>query len=50
MNIYADKVVFMNFAEENGTIIESKAIAEAMRQVYQLSWMGAKSVEIGKNA
>ncbi len=48
VNIYANKVVFMNFAENNSVIIESKAIADAMRQVYQLSWVGAKSVEVGK--
>ncbi len=46
VNIYADKVVFMNFAENNSVIIESKAIADAMRQVYHLSWLGAKSVEV----
>jgi predicted DNA-binding transcriptional regulator len=43
VNIYANKVVFMNFAENNGIIIESRAIADAMRQVYHLSWLGARS-------
>jgi len=48
VNIYADKVVFMNFVENNGIIIESKAIAESMRQAYYLSWVGAKSLEVEK--
>lgn len=44
VNIYANKVVFMNFTENNGIIIESKAIADAMRQAYELSWRGAQSL------
>lgn len=44
--IYDNKVLFINFAENNFVMIESKAIAEAMRQAYQLSWLGAKSVEV----
>ncbi|MFA5155580.1 MAG: helix-turn-helix domain-containing protein [Patescibacteria group bacterium] len=46
VNIYNDKVAFLNYAEEMSVIIESKAIAEAMRQAYQLSWEGAKKLEI----
>lgn len=46
VNIYANKVVFMNFAENNSVLIESKAIADAMRQAYQLSWIGAKTIQI----
>jgi hypothetical protein len=46
VNIYANKVVFMNFAENNSVLIESKAIADAMRQAYYLSWLGAKTVEV----
>jgi len=49
VNIYANKVVFMNFAENNSVIIESKAIADSMRQAYQLSWIGAKKMEINNN-
>ena len=45
INIYNNKVAFLNFAENMSIIIESKAIAEAMRQVYNLSWRGAKIVE-----
>lgn len=46
VNIYANKVVFMNFAEDNSVIVESKAIADAMRQAYHLSWLGAKALEV----
>ncbi len=46
VNIYENKVVFMNFAENNSVIIESKAIADAMRQAYHLSWIGAKTLEV----
>ncbi|MCL5666393.1 MAG: hypothetical protein M1383_01320 [Patescibacteria group bacterium] len=46
VNIYNNKIAFLNYAESMSVIIESKAIAEAMRQVYELSWKGAKAVEI----
>lgn len=46
VNVYNNKFAFMNFREKTGIIIESKAIADAMRQAYELSWIGAKSVEI----
>ncbi len=46
VNIYNNKLAFMNFAEKMAIVIESKAIADAMRQAYELSWRGAKSVEI----
>ncbi len=42
VNIYNNKVAFLNYAENMSVIIESKAIADAMRQAYELSWAGAK--------
>lgn len=42
VNIYNNKVAFMNYAENMSVIIESKPIADAMRQAYELSWKGAK--------
>src|SRR3989338_8195212 len=36
VNIYNNKVAFMNYAENMSVIIESKAIADAMRQAYEL--------------
>lgn len=44
INIYNNKVAFMNYAENMSVVIESKAIAEAMRQAYELSWRGAKKI------
>ena len=44
--IYDNKVLFINFAENNYVMLESKAIADAMRQSYQLSWVGAKAIQI----
>ena len=46
VNIYDNKVAFMNYVENMSLIIESKPIADAMRQAYALSWKGAKSIEI----
>ena len=40
VNIYGNKVAFLNYAEKMSIIIESKAIAEAMKQAYLLSWKG----------
>ncbi|HEY4497551.1 MAG TPA: helix-turn-helix domain-containing protein [Candidatus Paceibacterota bacterium] len=42
VNIYNNKTAFMNYAENMSVIIESKAIADAMRQAYELSWLGAQ--------
>ncbi len=44
VNVYNNKLAFMNFREKIGIIIESKAIADAMRQAYELSWKGAQSL------
>ena len=46
VNIYANKIAFLNYAENLSVIIESRAIAEAMRQAYNLSWLGAKTIAI----
>lgn len=46
VNIYDNKVAFMNYVENMALIIESKPIADAMRQAYALSWKGAKSIEV----
>ncbi|MFA5022075.1 MAG: helix-turn-helix domain-containing protein [Patescibacteria group bacterium] len=46
VNIYNNKIAFMNYAESMSVIIESKAIAQAMKQIYELSWRGAKTMEI----
>ncbi|MCL5436229.1 MAG: helix-turn-helix domain-containing protein [Patescibacteria group bacterium] len=41
VNIYNSKIAFLNYAESMSVIIESPAIAEAMKQAYELSWTGA---------
>lgn len=46
VNIYNNKVAFLNYAENMSVIIESRAIADAMRQAYELSWKGAKTMEV----
>jgi len=46
VNIYNNKVAFMNYAENISVIIESQAIADAMRQAYELSWRGAKASKV----
>ncbi|MBI4262045.1 hypothetical protein HY624_00790 [Candidatus Uhrbacteria bacterium] len=46
VNIYGNKVAFLNYTEEMSLIIESRAIADAMKQAYELSWRGAKTVEV----
>jgi len=39
-------VAFLNYAEDMSVIIESKPIADAMRQAYELSWRGAKMLGV----
>ena len=46
VNIYNNKIAFLNYTEEMSVIIESKAITDAMKQIYELSWLGAKAIEI----
>jgi sugar-specific transcriptional regulator TrmB len=46
VNIYNNKIAFLNYAENMSVIIESKAIADAMKQIYELSWLGAKTIEV----
>ncbi len=38
INVYNNKVAFMSYGDEVGLIIESKAIADAMRVIYELFW------------
>lgn len=45
VNIYSNKVAFMNYSENMSVIIESKAIADAMRQAYELSWRGSMAMQ-----
>ena len=46
INIYDNKVMIASWKEKLGIIIESKPVADAMRQAYELSWKGAKQIEV----
>lgn len=43
INIYDDKIMIASWREKLGIIIQSKEIAEAMKSIYELAWLGAKS-------
>lgn len=45
INIYDDKVMIASWREKLGIIIESKEIADAMKKIYELAWIGAKKIE-----
>lgn len=46
VNIYNNKVAFMNYADNMSVIVESTAIADSMRQAYELSWRGARLSQV----
>ena len=43
ISIGKNKVAFMSFEEKMGVIVESTAIAENMRLLFELAWQGAES-------
>ncbi len=49
INIYDNKVMIASWREKLGIIIESEEIADAMKKIYELSWLGAKGLEKKKN-
>ncbi len=42
INIYDDKVMIASWKEKLGIVIESAEIADAMKKIYELAWIGAK--------
>ncbi len=46
IEIYDNKVMIASWKEKLGIIIESAEIADAMKKIYELAWIGAK--EVGK--
>lgn len=42
MNIYGNKLAFMSFSEQLGLIVESNEIADNMRHLFKLAWLGAE--------
>lgn len=42
INIYDNKIMIASWREKLGIIIESAEIADAMKKIYELAWIGAK--------
>lgn len=45
INIYDNKIVFMSLREKFGLIIESEELANAMKKIFELSWIEAKRLD-----
>ena len=45
INIYDNKVMIASWREKLGIVIESEEIADAMKKIYELAWLGAKNIE-----
>lgn len=48
INIFNDKIMIADWREKFGLIIESKEIAHAMKQIFELSWEAAKQAQKSK--
>jgi len=44
INIYDNKVMIASWREKLGIIIESAEIADAMKKIFELSWLGAEGI------
>lgn len=44
INIYDDKIAFMSLVEKHAMVIESKELADALKKIFELAWIGAKSI------
>lgn len=45
INVYDNKLMIASFREKLGIIIESEEIADAMKKIFELAWVGAHSLE-----
>jgi sugar-specific transcriptional regulator TrmB len=45
INIYDNKIMIASWREKLGIIIESAEIADAMKKIYELAWIGAESIK-----
>ena len=45
INIYDNKIMIASWREKLGIIIESGEIADAMKKIYELAWLQAKSMD-----
>lgn len=43
INVYDNKVVFMSLLERFALVVESQEIADALKRVFDLAWIGAKT-------
>ena len=48
INIYDNKVMIASWREKLGIIIESAEIADAMKKIFELAWLGAQKLEENK--
>jgi sugar-specific transcriptional regulator TrmB len=49
INIYDDKVMIASWREKLGITIESGEIADAMKKIFKLAWIGALSIKAKNN-
>ncbi|MDD5318523.1 MAG: helix-turn-helix domain-containing protein [Candidatus Pacebacteria bacterium] len=45
INIYGNKIMIASWREKLGIIIESEEIADAMKKIHDLAWIGSKHLE-----
>jgi sugar-specific transcriptional regulator TrmB len=50
INIYDNKIVFMSLIEKFALIIESAELADAFKKAFELSWEGAKTINMKPHA
>ena len=49
IDIYNNKMMIASWREKLGVIIESEEIADAMKKIFELAWIGAKKIEEDKS-
>ncbi|MDB5195098.1 MAG: transcriptional regulator TrmB [Parcubacteria group bacterium] len=45
INVYDNKLMIASFREKLGIIVESEEIADAMKKIFELAWIGAHSLD-----
>lgn len=48
INVYDNKLMIASFREKLGIIVESEEIADAMKKIFELAWIGAHSLPKSK--
>lgn len=46
VNIFGDKVMIVSYGDLMGVIIESRDIAQTQRSIFELAWLGARTVAV----